>query len=104
MENHLLTVVESSGFTLSPKGVLATFAFPVFFISCPRGSSLGFLHMGGGEGRGCVVNVPRGIAVCAGAIASQKGLLQEGRLLWGSPLGGGGFSAGALKRPSGAQH
>ena len=44
VENQLLTVVESCGFTLSPKGVLATFAFPVFSVSSPRGSSLGFMR------------------------------------------------------------
>ena len=49
-KNQLLTVVESCGFTLSPKGVLATFAFPVFSVSSPRGSSLGFMRTGGGGG------------------------------------------------------
>ena len=44
VENQLLTVVESRGFTLSPKGVLATFTFPVFSVSSPRGSSLGFMR------------------------------------------------------------
>jgi hypothetical protein len=44
VENQLLTVVESCGFTLSPKGVLATFTFPVFSVSSPRGSSLGFMR------------------------------------------------------------
>ena len=44
VENQLLTVVESCGFTLSPKGMLATFTFPVFSVSSPRGSSLGFMH------------------------------------------------------------
>ena len=43
-KNQLLMVVESCGFTLSPKGVLATFAFPVFSVSSPRGSSLGFMR------------------------------------------------------------
>ena len=53
VENQLLRVVGSCGFTLSPKGVLATFAFPVFSVSSPRGSSLGFMRTGGGgEGGG----------------------------------------------------
>ena len=43
-KNQLLMVVESCGFTLSSKGVLATFAFPVFSVSSPRGSSLGFMR------------------------------------------------------------
>ena len=43
-KNQLLMVVESCGFTLSPNGVLATFAFPVFSVSSPRGSSLGFMR------------------------------------------------------------
>ncbi len=42
VKNQLLTVVESCVFTLRPKGVLATFTFPVFSVSSPRGSSLGF--------------------------------------------------------------
>jgi hypothetical protein len=85
VENQLLTVVESCGFTLSPKGVLATFAFPVFSVSSPRGSSLGFFAHGGG-GRGCLVNVPRGIAVCAGPLHHRRVFFRKvgfwGGLLW----------------------
>ena len=43
--NALLRVVGSCGFTLSPKGVLATFGFLIFSVSSPRGSSWGFLRM-----------------------------------------------------------
>ena len=50
-KNVLLRVVGSCGFTLSPKGVLATFGFPVFSVSSPRGSSLGFMRTGGGGTR-----------------------------------------------------
>ena len=71
MENQLLRVVGSCGFTLSPKGVLATFAFPVFYVSSPRGSSLGFLHTGG-RGRGCLVDVPRAIAGARGHCIERR--------------------------------
>ena len=44
VENQLLRVVGSCGFTFSPNGVLATFALHVFSVSSPRGSSLGLMH------------------------------------------------------------
>ena len=69
VENQLLRVVESCGFTLSPKGVLATFAFPVFSVSSPRGGSLGFMRTGGGGGRGCLVDVPQRYCSVRGATA-----------------------------------
>ena len=44
-KNQLLRVLGSCGFTLSPKGVLATFAFLVFSVSSPRGRSRVCLRM-----------------------------------------------------------
>jgi hypothetical protein len=69
VENQILKVVGLCGFTLSPKGVLATFAFSVFSVSSPRGSLLGFMRTGGGGGRGCLVDVPQSCCGVRGATA-----------------------------------
>ena len=95
MENQLLRVVGPCGFTLSPKGVLATFAFPVFSVSSPRGSSLGFMRTGGGGTRmfsGCppeVLQCTRGQC-----IKHRRVFLYEGQFM-GISFKRGGFGAGA---------
>ena len=101
VENQLLRVVGPCGFTLSPNGVLATFTFPVFSVSSPRGSSLGFLHTGGGGEGGTRMcsGCPQRYCSVRGTIASRKGLLQEGRFVGGVSFGRWWFLCRCLKEP-----